>query len=155
MLGILVLAAVLVVIPVLLLGALGSPAPSAGHGQGGGPAVRMFGTQFKLWHLCLAVLAAALLFAILTEGRGGPGFALFLAALLVLGLFLRAWRSEFVFLMSLRDDEFPGQYDKLIWVFVVLTIAPVGLWFFRSYRLAHWPKPEPELAGGKPVADLF
>jgi hypothetical protein len=153
MLGILVLAAVLVLIPVLLLGVFGPPASSGGHGHQRGPAARWFGAQFNLWQICVAVLVAGLIFAILTAGPRGPGFALFLAALLVLGLFLHAWRSEFVFLMGLRDDEFPGQYDKLIWVFVLLAMAPVGLWLFRSYRLAHWP--EPEMAESKPVADLF
>ena len=28
--------------------------------------------------------------------------------------------------MGLRDDEFPGRHDKLIWVFVLFAFAPVG-----------------------------
>ena len=44
--------------------------------------------------------------------------------------------------MGLRDDDFPGRNDKLIWVFLLLLLAPVGAWLFRSYRLAHWPQPE-------------
>ncbi len=43
--------------------------------------------------------------------------------------------------MGLRDDDFPGRHDKLIWV-LVFVFAPVGAWFFRSYRLAHWPEPK-------------
>jgi hypothetical protein len=63
-------------------------------------------------------------------------------SLLVLGWFIGNWLKEFVFVMGLRDDDFPGRHDKLIWVLVLLILAPIGLWFFRSYRLAHWPTPE-------------
>ena len=72
-----------------------------------------------------------------------------LAILIVLCLYLRSWRDEFIFLMGLRDDDFAGRNDKLIWVLVLLVFAPVGVWLFRSYRLAHWPQPkrtrEPEV----------
>jgi hypothetical protein len=44
--------------------------------------------------------------------------------------------------MGLRDDDFPGRNDKLIWVLVLLVFAPLGPWLFRSYRVAHWPQPE-------------
>jgi hypothetical protein len=64
-----------------------------------------------------------------------------LAMLIVLVLYLRTWRDEFIFLMGLRDDVFPGHNDKLIWV-LLLVLTPVGVWLFRSYRLAHWPRPE-------------
>ncbi len=65
-----------------------------------------------------------------------------LALLIILGLFLRTWRDEFLFLMGLHDDDFPGRNDKLIWVFLLLVLAPVGVWLFRSYRMARWPQPE-------------
>jgi hypothetical protein len=76
--------------------------------------------------------------------RGREEFFLFGGAIVVVAFFLRAWRSEFLFLMGLRDDDFPGRYDKLIWSVVLTAFAPVGLWFFRSYHLAHWPEPEPK-----------
>ena len=61
--------------------------------------------------------------------------------------FVRNWQKEFVFLMGLRDDDFPGRHDKLIWAIVLLAFAPIGVWIFRSYRLAHWPEPKPR--GGR------
>jgi hypothetical protein len=97
--------------------------------------------HYRLWQLVVAVALCALLFS--TATVPAPIVPLTLAALLLLGLFLRAWQSEFVFLMGLRDDDFPGRYDKLIWVLVLLAFAPIGPWFFRSYRLAHWPAPGP------------
>jgi hypothetical protein len=63
---------------------------------------------------------------------------------IILTLFLRAWRHEFLFLMGRRDDDFPGRHDKLVWVLMLTAFAPVGLWFFRTYHLAHWPEPEPK-----------
>ena len=46
--------------------------------------------------------------------------------------------------MGLRDDDFPGRHDKLIWAFLLFAFAPIAVWFFRSYRLAHWPEPVAE-----------
>ena len=59
--------------------------------------------------------------------------------------FVRNWQKEFVFLMGLRDGDFPGRHDKLIWAVVLTAFAPVGVWFFRAYRLAHWPEPAPAI----------
>jgi hypothetical protein len=60
-----------------------------------------------------------------------------------LAWFIQNWRNEFVVLMGLRHDDFPGQNDKVIWAIMLLAFAPITVWFFRSYRLAHWPEPEP------------
>jgi hypothetical protein len=65
-----------------------------------------------------------------------------LLSLWVLAWFVRNWRKEFVFLMGLRDDDLPGRHDKLIWATMLVALAPIGVWFFRSYRLAHWPEPK-------------
>jgi hypothetical protein len=43
--------------------------------------------------------------------------------------------------MGLRDADFPGRHDMLIWAFLLFVFAPIAVWFFRSYRLAHWPEP--------------
>jgi hypothetical protein len=88
----------------------------------------------------VAVILCGLLFS-MTSVRS-PIVPFMLAILIVLGLYLRTWRDEFIFLMGLRDDDFPGCNDKLIWVLVLVVFAPVGPWLFRSYRLAHWPQPE-------------
>ena len=89
------------------------------------------------------VVICGLLFAMTTVGS--PIFPFSLIVLIVLGLFLKVWRDEFVFLMGRNDDDFPGRHDKLVWVVVLLVFAPAGTWFFRSYRLAHWPEPEGRL----------
>jgi len=97
----------------------------------------------KLWHVMAAVVVAALLLHAFT---GPPTedrlLSLEILALGVLVGFARTWCNEFGFLMGLRDDEFPGRNDKLIWAVVLLALAPFGVWFFRSYRLAHWPGPK-------------
>src|SRR5262245_61923442 len=64
----------------------------------------------KIWHLMVAVAAAATLF-ILAENP--PALAAF-GAFLVLVLFARAWVREFRFLMALGDEDFPGRFDKPI-----------------------------------------
>jgi len=90
--------------------------------------------------LVVAVILCGLLFSMTSVSS--PILPFMLAILIVLGLYLRTWRDEFISLMGLRDDDFPGRNDKLIWVLVLLVFAPVGAWLFPSYRLAHLPKPE-------------
>jgi hypothetical protein len=130
--------AVVMGLPFLLLGLLEVFAPESAFRKSVGRGL----TQFKLWQLAVALAIAGLLVAALTSHA--PGFPLSLIGLIVLALLLRAWRNEFVFLMGRPDDDFPGRNDKLIWVIVLLFFAPVGLWFFRSYRMAHWPEPKPQ-----------
>jgi hypothetical protein len=137
MLDFLIFVGVMIGLPYLLLGLLQVFAPESGFRESLGRRL----AQFKLWHLLVAVASAGLLFAIFTSRGPEP---LILAVLIVLTVFLRTWRNEFTFLMGLRDDDFPGRNDKFIWAVVLLFFAPVGLWFFRSYRLAHWPEPKPQ-----------
>jgi hypothetical protein len=99
--------------------------------------------QFTLWHMMMVVVITALLLAAITAGPHSEGAWIVILALLVLAWFVRVWCNQFVFLMALRDDDFPGRHDKLIWVFILFAFAPISVWFFRSYRLAHWPEPEP------------
>jgi len=99
--------------------------------------------RFTIWQLMTAVVVAALLFHLFTA-RGPEGMFSFL--LLCLGFviwFVRSWQKEFLFLMGLRDGDFPGRHDKVTWVVMLTAFAPVGVWFFRAYRLAHWPEPAP------------
>jgi len=96
--------------------------------------------KFNLWHMMAAVVVAALVLHVLSGPDNGGAFSAVLLCFLVLAWFVRAWCNEFVFLMGLRDQNFPGRNDKLIWVVVLLAFAPFGVWLFRSYRLAHWPE---------------
>ena len=134
----LVAVALVIGLPAMLLGLLQLIVPqSTLHER-----VRHRISRYKLWQLMVAVALLGLLFAMATAQAPIVPFAL--AVLIVLVLFVKAWRDEFVFLMGLRDEDFPGRNDKLIWVLVLLLFAPVGTWFFRAYRLAHWPEPEPQ-----------
>ncbi len=132
----LVFVAIAFSLPALVLGLLQLVAPQSSVHEG----VRRRMARFKLWQLVVAVILCGLLFS-MTSVRS-PIVPLTLAVLIVLALYSRIWRDEFIFLMGLRDDEFPGRSDKLIWVFLLIVLAPVGPWLFRSYRLAHWPQPE-------------
>jgi hypothetical protein len=111
--------------------------------------------EVKLWQVALAIALSALVFAAFTSHEGAPFvFLLFLAALVLL---VRAWRHEFLFLMALHDEEFPGRNDKLAWIALMVILPPVGLWTFRAYREAHWPEPiaEPVQARTKPAPEAF
>ncbi len=133
----LIFIAVVVGAPALLLGLLQILTPQSSFRA---DLERRIGEhRYKLWQLIVAVMFCALLFS--TGVVDAPIVPLMLAGLIALGFFLRVWRNEFVYLMGLRDDDFPGRYDKPIWVIALLAYAPIGLWFFRTYRRAHWPEP--------------
>lgn len=134
MMEFLIFVAIALSLPALLLGLLQLVVPQSSVHEG----VRRRLTQFKLWQLAVAVVLCGLLFSMMSVRE--PVIPFMLAILIVTVLFLRAWRDEFLLLMGLRDDDLPGRNDKLIWVLVLLVFAPVGVWLFRSYRLAHWPQ---------------
>jgi hypothetical protein len=136
MMGFLVFMAIALSLPALVLGVLQLVAPQSSVHEG----VRRRLAQFKLWQLAVAVILCGLLFSMMSVRE--PIIPFLLAVVIVLSLYLRTWRDEFVFLMGLRDEDFPGRNDKAIWVLVLLILAPVGPWLFRSYRLAHWPQPK-------------
>jgi hypothetical protein len=106
--------------------------------------------QFTLWHMMIVVVVTALLLSALAARGPAGAFPIVILALLVLAWFVRVWCNQFVFLMGLRDDDFPGRHDKLIWVFLLFAVAPISVWFFRSYRWAHWHEPEPEPGSPSP-----
>jgi hypothetical protein len=99
--------------------------------------------QLNLWQMMTGVALAALLLMVF-ELAYERILIITLISLLVLAWFVRNWRNEFVFLMGLRDSDFPGRNDKLIWAVLLVAFAPFSVWFFRSYRLAHWPEPAEE-----------
>ena len=82
-------------------------------------------------------------------------FFLVLAVLIGLVLIARAWRHEFLFLMSLRDDELPGRRDKLIWLALLFFLPPVGLWTFRAFRESHWPETAATTSKPAPAPEGF
>ena len=88
-------------------------------------------------HIWTIAAAAFLLFALAVS----PQFFVALAGLFVIVLFARSWMYEFMFLMNLRDSDFPGRFDKLVWALLMIGMPPVGLWVFRGYHLSHWPEP--------------
>ncbi len=136
MLEFLIFIAVAFSLPALVLGLIQLVAPRSSVHEG----VRRRISQFKLWQLSVGVILCGLLFS-MTSVRS-PIVPFTLAILIVLALYLRTWRDEFIFLMGLRDEDFPGRNDKLIWVLMLVVLAPVGSWLFHSYRLAHFPQPE-------------
>jgi uncharacterized membrane protein YhaH (DUF805 family) len=114
------------------------------RGVASGPRAR----RFNLWQIMAAIVVVGLLLGAVTAPPGFErGFSVTLLALLVLGWFVRNWCNEFVFLMSLRDEDLPGRHDKLIWVVLLLVLAPIGVWLFQSFRLAHWPEPASVIHG--------
>jgi hypothetical protein len=113
--------------------------------------------QLTLWQM-MSVVAVAAFLILVFEKQLEVALAFFTISLLVLAWFVRAWSHEFVFLMGLRDADLPGRHDKLIWAFLLFVFAPIAIWFFRSYRLVHWPEPvtEPDSSSRpEPVANTI
>lgn len=101
--------------------------------------------EVRSWHLAAAVVTAFLLAAIFAPRPG-------ISIMLVVGLFMLVccWFREFLYLMSLGNDDLPGRYDKLIWAGLFLLVPPVGLLMFLIFRRLHFadakPSAERELA---------
>jgi hypothetical protein len=79
-------------------------------------------------------LAAIILIALMAQDARVVVLALLAMLVLLFGL---EWRREFAYLMTLDDQAFPGRNDKLIWAMLLIVLPPIGLWLFRSHRLAH------------------
>jgi len=99
--------------------------------------------RLTLWQMMCVVAVAAFLILVF-EKQLEVALAVWKISVVVLAWFVRAWIHEFVFLMGLRDDDLPGRHDKIIWAFLLFVFAPISIWFFRSYRLVHWPEPVAE-----------
>jgi len=78
----------------------------------------------------------------------GPGeeFAVILVVL-ALVLLVWFWVVEFVTLMGLGDDSFPGRFDKLVWAVLLILLPPAGMIAFGVFRRAYW-------ATAKPAVDV-
>jgi hypothetical protein len=134
----------IIIAPALLVGGFGvlfylarPGSPRRARRVGSGPRA----WQFNLWHLIAAVFVSGLMLV----AFGSPGrdrkFSALLLALGILVWFARCWCNEFLFLMGLRDEDLPGRHDKIVWAFVLLAMAPIGVWVFRSFRTAYWSEP--------------
>ena len=104
--------------------------------------------RVRAWQVALAAVPMAVLLTFLDPYMARSGVPQFIAFALAVILFASAWAREFHFLMGLADDDLPGRFDKPIWAFVLIGLAPFGLFLFRSYRTARWPEPSP-----KPVSN--
>ena len=93
------------------------------------------------WQLFLMAIIALLILPLVPA-------LLVLALIVAFVMLVRAWVREFVYLMKLRDDAFPGHNDKLIWAILLIVLPPVGVWMFHTYREAHWPEAKPGRADG-------
>ena len=60
------------------------------------------------------------------------------AVIAIVGLSIIIWMSALADLMRRRDAEFPGKYDKLGWVFILLLTGLVGaiLYFCRPRQVS-------------------
>lgn len=101
--------------------------------------------------LVAGVLACLLALAVLFSG--GDEEVVVFAVLVAAVLLAIAWVREFVGLMSLGDESFPGRYDKLIWAALLVVLPPVGLVTFSVYRKVHWPSAKPSMSAA--VRDLL
>ena len=100
--------------------------------------------RFRPRQVLAALFGLALLWTFLDWRMYREGyFFLLLAVGLAVG-FTVLWVREFLFLMALRDEDLPGRFDKPIWAMLLIVLPPLGLFLFRSHRLAHWPEPEPK-----------
>ncbi|HEV3164754.1 MAG TPA: hypothetical protein VGZ22_12065 [Isosphaeraceae bacterium] len=96
--------------------------------------VRRTAGAIKLpWYL----IAAAVLLVLI---QAPMVIAVLVVAAALLIAFGAAWLYEFRFLITLRDDAFPGSNDKLIWGLLLIVLPPVGVWLFRGYRETRWPE---------------
>ena len=107
--------------------------------------------RLRPWHLFGVCVFSVLIFSAMMAHN--PEIPFFLAVAFVVLLFARAWRHEFVTLMSRSDDSFPGRLDKPIWVAVMVLLPPIGYICFRAFCRAERLVAEPvSQANAKPVA---
>jgi hypothetical protein len=102
------------------------------------PALGAFLHRLRPWHAVVSIALTGLIYAMMVSSP--PELPLLLAAGIVMALFYRAWRHEFVALMACPDDVFPGRHDKLVWSAMMILLPPLGFSCFRNYRGANRPE---------------
>ncbi len=89
------------------------------------------------WQLALYVALGLLAIAVVLP------LALALAVVALVVAVVLAWVHEFVFLMRLGDEAFPGRQDKLVWAALMIVLPPIGLLAFWAFRKSHWIEDKP------------
>ncbi len=85
--------------------------------------------------------ASFLFFTAMMQGLAAPlSFLLLLAAAVALVVL---WFREFLTLMAMSDDAFPGRFDKALWFALMVLLPPVGLVAFASFRRSYWAVEKP------------
>ena len=105
-------------------------------------AMRELGNQARM----IGIIILALIVATLVMP-----LAIAILAVGLVGLLIWAWVHEFVILMHLRDTDFPGRSDKLVWSILMILLPPIGVvafWTYRSSRTTDAPT-----ASTKPTRD--
>lgn len=95
------------------------------------------------WLLVIGLLPGLLFFLLL---QGPPHEVRFLLGLGLLAIAILAvffWVREFIHLMGLADEAFPGRYDKVLWFLLLVLLPPVGALAFSTFRRAYWPVVKP------------
>ena len=95
----------------------------------------------RLWHLALAIGIVGLMMG---AARPGGKILVVLAAVVILAVFAHSWRHEVAFLMGLGEGELPSRSGRVLWLLLLVGLAPIGLWLFQYYRSTRWP----EASGG-------
>jgi hypothetical protein len=90
------------------------------------------------WELAAYLVVGLFLVALLLPAAVALAVAALVVALAV------AWVHEFVFLMRLGPDAFPGRHDRAVWIALMLLLPPVGLLAFWTFRRAAWPESKSE-----------
>lgn len=134
-------------------------APGEDRGQTAGVVVGLTGSAFvddllsrlRFWPAVGVCVLSFLAFAAMMSHS--PGIPVFLALAVILLLFARAWRYEFIGLMNRPDDSFPGRFDKPIWAALMVFLPPLGYTCLRAYRRAtHHAEERDARANAKPMA---
>lgn len=74
-----------------------------------------------------------------------------LAILLFIILF---WGFEFTQLMMLSESDFPGQFDKILWVATFLLVFPFAPFVFMYWKRGYVTLKIEERNGGIPSSEL-
>jgi len=108
----------------------------------------------RVWQVVPALFFVMVLaYSLVNREAARDGLPLVLCFAGAAALFVLAWGRELLFLMTLRDEDLPGRFDKPIWAFLLIALAPLGLVLFRIHRLAHWPEPRRQ-PKPRPAADI-
>ena len=88
--------------------------------------------RFKFNHFQIVIAVFAYFLAIVKAGPGQEGFLILVAAVAILALFLRLWIREFRRLLALPESAFRSSSGRTTWMILLIVLAPIGLWMFRS-----------------------